>query len=222
MRTDTARDPVRNPGCSGHRLRPGHLSCSAAESCHRIPCRFPTRPGRRRSAGSKVRSPMSRNDCVPVRPGRPAPPPRCSPRSRHARRGPRVEGRCRHPHPFRVRCRSPPPPRPPNSSLTCSRRWAVFMAERVTDLFDMRDRVIAELQGLPEPGSRNPGRAVGAVRRRPGPGRYSGPRPALVVAIATTLGGPTSHTAIIARQLGIPCVVAATGLDDIPPGRRSW
>src|SRR5690606_9703260 len=39
--------------------------------------------------------------------------------------------------------------------------------------------------------------------------------PAFVVALATRLGGPTSHTAIIARQLGIPCVVAVTGLDEI-------
>jgi phosphoenolpyruvate-protein phosphotransferase (PTS system enzyme I) len=36
------------------------------------------------------------------------------------------------------------------------------------------------------------------------------------VGLATTLGGPTSHTAIIARQLVIRCVAAVTGLDDIP------
>jgi phosphoenolpyruvate-protein phosphotransferase (PTS system enzyme I) len=36
--------------------------------------------------------------------------------------------------------------------------------------------------------------------------------------LATTLGGPTSHTAIIARQLGIPCVVAVDGLDAVPAG----
>src|SRR5690606_29795280 len=40
----------------------------------------------------------------------------------------------------------------------------------------------------------------------------------LVVGLATTLGGPTSHTAIIARQLGIPCVVAVNGLDDVASG----
>jgi phosphotransferase system enzyme I (PtsI) len=32
------------------------------------------------------------------------------------------------------------------------------------------------------------------------------------------LGGPTSHTAIIARQLGIPCVVAVEGLDAVAAG----
>ncbi|HEV7875310.1 MAG TPA: putative PEP-binding protein, partial [Nocardioides sp.] len=35
---------------------------------------------------------------------------------------------------------------------------------------------------------------------------------------ATRLGGTTSHTAIIARQLGLPCVVAVGGLDDVPAG----
>ena len=32
--------------------------------------------------------------------------------------------------------------------------------------------------------------------------------------------GPTSHTAIIARQLGIPCVVAVDGLDDVAAGTQ--
>ena len=36
--------------------------------------------------------------------------------------------------------------------------------------------------------------------------------------IATEEGGPTSHTAIIARSLGIPTVVAAHGLAAIPDG----
>jgi phosphotransferase system enzyme I (PtsI) len=45
------------------------------------------------------------------------------------------------------------------------------------------------------------------------PADTAGLDPKLVVALATTLGGPTSHTAIIARQLGIPCVVAVDGLD---------
>src|SRR5690606_23816636 len=39
-----------------------------------------------------------------------------------------------------------------------------------------------------------------------------------VVALATRLGGPTSHTAIIARQLGIPCVVAVPDLGDVASG----
>ena len=43
----------------------------------------------------------------------------------------------------------------------------------------------------------------------------------MVVALVTERGGPTSHTAIIARQLGIPCVVGVAGLRRRPrPARR--
>ena len=95
------------------------------------------------------------------------------------------------------------------------------MAERVTDLRDIRDRVVAELPGLPEPGVPCR-RTVRAGRRRPRARRHRRARPELIVALATRLGGPTSHTAIIARQLGIPCVVAVPDLDEVPAGRRSW
>ncbi|MGN0040139.1 phosphoenolpyruvate--protein phosphotransferase [Rhodococcus sp. (in: high G+C Gram-positive bacteria)] len=93
-----------------------------------------------------------------------------------------------------------------------------LQAERVTDLFDVRDRVISELQGLPEPGLETPDVPSVLFADDLAPADTAGLDPALVVAIATTLGGPTSHTAIIARQLGIPCVVAVVGLDDVPTG----
>ncbi|WP_235718354.1 putative PEP-binding protein [Mycolicibacterium goodii] len=94
-----------------------------------------------------------------------------------------------------------------------------LMAERVTDLRDIRDRVVAELSGLPEPGVPLPD--VPSILCAPdlAPADTAGLDPQLVVGLATTLGGPTSHTAIIARQLGIPCVVAVSGLDDIESGR---
>lgn len=93
-----------------------------------------------------------------------------------------------------------------------------MMAERVTDLRDIGDRVIAELVGLPEPGVPQPEVPSILCAEDLAPADTAGLDPALVVALATTLGGPTSHTAIIARQLGIPCVVAIAGLDDIPAG----
>ncbi|MET0757506.1 MAG: phosphoenolpyruvate--protein phosphotransferase [Mycobacterium sp.] len=93
-----------------------------------------------------------------------------------------------------------------------------LMAERVTDLKDIRDRVIAELSGLPEPGVPLPDVASILCAEDLAPADTAGLDPALVVALATTLGGPTSHTAIIARQLGIPCVVAVAGLDAVPAG----
>lgn len=88
-----------------------------------------------------------------------------------------------------------------------------LMAERVTDLRDIRDRVIAELNGLPEPGVPVPAAPSILCAEDLAPADTAGLDPSLIVALATTLGGPTSHTAIIARQLGIPCVVAVDGLD---------
>ncbi|WP_006242693.1 phosphoenolpyruvate--protein phosphotransferase [Mycolicibacterium tusciae] len=90
-----------------------------------------------------------------------------------------------------------------------------LMAERVTDLRDIRDRVIAELKGLPEPGVPVPTVPSILCAQDLAPADTAGLDPTLVVALATTLGGPTSHTAIIARQLGIPCVVAVEGLDAV-------
>ncbi len=93
-----------------------------------------------------------------------------------------------------------------------------LMAERVTDLRDIRDRVIAELSGLPEPGVPLPDVPSILCAEDLAPADTAGLDPTLVVALATTLGGPTSHTAIIARQLGIPCVVAVDGLDAVAAG----
>jgi phosphoenolpyruvate-protein phosphotransferase (PTS system enzyme I) len=93
-----------------------------------------------------------------------------------------------------------------------------LMEERVTDLQDIRDRVVAELSGLPEPGVPLPAVPSILCAEDLAPADTAGLDPTLVVALATTLGGPTSHTAIIARQLGIPCVVAVDGLDAVAAG----
>ena len=95
-----------------------------------------------------------------------------------------------------------------------------LMAERVTDLRDIRDRVIAELAGLPEPGVPLPDVPSVLCADDLAPADTAGLDPAMIIGLATSLGGPTSHTAIIARQLGIPCVVAVTGLDDVAVGSK--
>ncbi|SNS25807.1 phosphoenolpyruvate--protein phosphotransferase [Rhodococcoides kyotonense] len=93
-----------------------------------------------------------------------------------------------------------------------------LMAERVTDLRDIRDRVIAEILGLDEPGVPVPTVPSILFADDLAPADTAGLDATLVVGLATSLGGPTSHTAIIARQLGIPCIVAAHGLDEVPAG----
>lgn len=87
-----------------------------------------------------------------------------------------------------------------------------LMAERVTDLRDIRTRVVARLVGEPEPGVTLPDEPVVLVATDLAPADTAGLDPALVLGLVTERGGPTSHTAIIARQLGIPCVVGATGI----------
>lgn len=87
-----------------------------------------------------------------------------------------------------------------------------LMAERVTDLRDIRTRVVARLVGEPEPGVSLPDEPVVLVATDLAPADTAGLDPTLVLGLVTERGGPTSHTAIIARQLGIPCVVGATGV----------
>jgi phosphotransferase system enzyme I (PtsI) len=93
-----------------------------------------------------------------------------------------------------------------------------IMAERVTDLRDLRDRIIAELLGEPEPGIPTPDEPVVLLADDLAPADTAGLDADLVVALATEHGGPTSHTAIIARQMGLPCVVAVASLSDIADG----
>ncbi|MFV0453032.1 MAG: phosphoenolpyruvate--protein phosphotransferase [Propioniciclava sp.] len=93
-----------------------------------------------------------------------------------------------------------------------------LMAERTTDLRDIRNRVVAELMGLPEPGVPQPTSPVVLCAEDLAPADTAGLDPTLVRALVTRLGGPTSHTAIISRQLGIPCIVAAAALDTVEDG----
>lgn len=93
-----------------------------------------------------------------------------------------------------------------------------LMAERTTDLKDIRNRVVAELMGLPEPGVPKPTSPVVLCAEDLAPADTAGLDPTMIRALVTRLGGPTSHTAIIARQLGIPCIVAASALDTVPEG----
>jgi phosphotransferase system enzyme I (PtsI) len=84
-----------------------------------------------------------------------------------------------------------------------------YMAERTRDVADVRDRVVADLTGRPAPGVPDPGHPFVLVARDLAPADTATLDPDQVVAIVTSEGGPTSHTAILARALGIPAVVGA-------------
>jgi phosphotransferase system enzyme I (PtsI) len=93
-----------------------------------------------------------------------------------------------------------------------------LMAERVTDLRDIERRVVAHLVGEPAPGVPTPSEPSILVAEDLAPSDTSGLDPARVTALVTERGGATSHTAIIARQLGIPCVVGAAGITALEEG----
>jgi phosphotransferase system enzyme I (PtsI) len=93
-----------------------------------------------------------------------------------------------------------------------------LMAERVTDLRDIERRLVARLVGEPEPGVGTPDGPCVLLAEDLAPSDTAGLDPALVRALVTERGGPTSHTAIIARQLGIPCVVGVAGATTLPGG----
>lgn len=87
-----------------------------------------------------------------------------------------------------------------------------YMAERARDVQDVRDRLVAELLGLPAPGVPDLASPSVLVARDLAPADTAGLDPSKVLALVTEEGGPTSHTAILARSLGIPAVVACRGI----------
>src|SRR3954468_13697155 len=93
-----------------------------------------------------------------------------------------------------------------------------LMAERATDVRDVRDRIVAQLTGQGEPGVPSPEVPSVLLADDLAPADTAGLDPTRILGLATRLGGTTSHTAIIARQLGLPCVVGVGGLDDVPAG----
>ncbi|MDO8122355.1 phosphoenolpyruvate--protein phosphotransferase [Isoptericola sp. b490] len=95
-----------------------------------------------------------------------------------------------------------------------------YMAERATDLASVRDRVIAQLEGLPEPGVPALTRPSIVVAEDLSPADTAVLDLANVLGIVIEKGGPTSHTAIIAGQLGLPCVVRAAEVAELTDGEE--
>ncbi|GGM66892.1 phosphoenolpyruvate-protein phosphotransferase [Longimycelium tulufanense] len=87
-----------------------------------------------------------------------------------------------------------------------------YLAERVRDIHDVRDRLVAELLGAEPPGVPELTGPSVLVARDLAPADTAGLDPTKVLALVTAEGGPTSHTAILARALGIPAVVACRGI----------
>jgi phosphoenolpyruvate-protein phosphotransferase (PTS system enzyme I) len=93
-----------------------------------------------------------------------------------------------------------------------------YLAERVTDLDDLRDRTIAACLGRPMPGIPSPGEPFILVAADLAPADTAGLDPSQILALVTEGGGPTSHTAILARALGLPAIVGCAGVLGLPDG----
>jgi phosphoenolpyruvate-protein phosphotransferase (PTS system enzyme I) len=93
-----------------------------------------------------------------------------------------------------------------------------YMAARVADLDDLRGRAVARLLGLPLPGVPDPGHPFVLVARDLAPADTATLRPERVLAFVTEEGGPTSHTAILAKAIGVPAVVGCAGATELAEG----
>ncbi|MGO3153671.1 MAG: phosphoenolpyruvate--protein phosphotransferase [Galactobacter sp.] len=86
-----------------------------------------------------------------------------------------------------------------------------YLGERAADLADVAQRVVAHLRGVPAPGVPDPGHPFVLVAQDLAPADTALLDLTKVLAVVTTEGGPTSHTAILAADKGI---VAVVGLGD--------
>jgi phosphocarrier protein FPr len=82
-----------------------------------------------------------------------------------------------------------------------------ILAGRAVDLSDVGSRVLRFLAHEIEAGSEPPSEPVILVAEDLTPSDTAALDPVFILAFATAGGGPTSHSAIIARALGIPAVV---------------
>ncbi|MBC7309424.1 MAG: phosphoenolpyruvate--protein phosphotransferase [Actinomycetales bacterium] len=93
-----------------------------------------------------------------------------------------------------------------------------LFAERVTDLRDVGSRAVAAVLGVPIPGVPEMVEPSVVVAEDLAPAETATLDRHKVIGIITSAGGRTSHTAILAAQMGIPAVVQVKAATEIAPG----
>lgn len=93
-----------------------------------------------------------------------------------------------------------------------------YQGERAADLHDVGQRVIAELMGLPAPGVPASDTPFVLVAKDLSPADTASLDLTKTLAIVTSEGGPTSHTAILCRARGIVAVVSAADAVNLKDG----
>ncbi|HYI34283.1 MAG TPA: phosphoenolpyruvate--protein phosphotransferase [Glaciibacter sp.] len=95
-----------------------------------------------------------------------------------------------------------------------------YMGERAADLDDVSQRVVAQLGGLPAPGVPDPEDPFILVARDLAPADTALLDLGKVLGLITSEGGPTSHTAILAREKSIVALVGATQATTLADGEE--
>jgi phosphoenolpyruvate-protein phosphotransferase (PTS system enzyme I) len=93
-----------------------------------------------------------------------------------------------------------------------------YLGARARDVIDVRDRVVAALLGVPMPEVPSDGEPYVLVAHDLAPADTAVLPLDKVLALITSGGGPTSHTAIIARAMNLPAVVACALADELVDG----
>lgn len=93
-----------------------------------------------------------------------------------------------------------------------------YMAERASDLADVSQRIRATLAGLPMPSIPTSDVPFILAARDLAPADTAVLDFGLVKGLITEEGGPTGHTAVIARANGIPALVGTQGISEVPDG----
>ncbi|WP_130875136.1 phosphoenolpyruvate--protein phosphotransferase [[Pseudopropionibacterium] massiliense] len=93
-----------------------------------------------------------------------------------------------------------------------------LLAERTTDITDIRDRVVCRLTDRPMPGIPESGEPFVLVAQDLAPSDTASLERERCLGIVTVDGGPTSHTSVLARSMGIPAVVGFRDALAIPDG----
>jgi len=94
----------------------------------------------------------------------------------------------------------------------------VYISERAADIYDIERRLLKQLLGRKREDVEHISEEVAIVARELSPTQTAGFNKKYVKGLATDAGGRTSHTAIVARSLGIPAVVALEDLTEIIRG----
>ncbi|MHC4310833.1 MAG: phosphoenolpyruvate-utilizing N-terminal domain-containing protein [Planctomycetota bacterium] len=94
----------------------------------------------------------------------------------------------------------------------------VYISERAADIYDIERRLLSQLLGGKREDIEHLTEEVAVVARELSPTQTAGFDRKFVKGMATDAGGRTSHTAIVARSLGIPAVVAMEDLTECVSG----